>query len=87
MSDKKHIITDELFRRLKMFFNNKDEAYKQNINDFIDSQLNCVRVCSVSVTEETERNSLNSKYNEKSQEIAKYLTIMNVSRIMNRKKI
>ena len=65
MSDKKHIVADELFKRLRMSFDNEDEAHEQNIDDFIDSQLNCVRICSVSVTKKTERNSLNSKYNEK----------------------
>ena len=86
MSDKKHIVADELFRRLRMFFNDEDEAHKQNIDDFIDSQLNCVRICSVLVTKETERNPLDSKYNEKSQEIAKYLTTLNASHVINRKK-
>ena len=70
-----------------MFFDDFNEVYEKNINDFINEQLNCVRVCSVAVTEKFNRNVFNLKYNEKFQKIVKYLTILNVSRAMNKEKL
>ena len=49
--DKKHTATDELSRRLCEFSNDIDEVHEKNINDFIDDQLNCVRIYSMRVNE------------------------------------
>ena len=48
-----------------MFLNDVDEVYKKDINDFINEQLNCVRICSVVVIEKFNRNTFNLKYNKK----------------------
>ena len=34
--DKKHTITDDLFRRFRNFLNNINETHEENIDDFID---------------------------------------------------
>ena len=49
--DKRHIATDKLFRRSCKFSNDIDEVHEKNINDFIDDQFNCVRICLMRVNE------------------------------------
>ena len=63
--DKRHIAADELFRRSREFLNDIDEVHEKNIDDFIDDQLNCVRVCSVRINENNDEQSLKNKYSEK----------------------
>ena len=86
MLSKKHTAFDELFRRLRIFFDDENEAHEQDINDFIDNQLNCVKLCSVSMLKELNRDSLSFKYDKSFQKIVKYLTTLKISRAMNRKK-
>ena len=45
--DKKYIAADELSRKSYEFSNDIDEVHEKNIDDFINDQLNCVRVCSM----------------------------------------
>ena len=74
--DKKHTIANDFFRRFRNFSNDIDEIYKKNIDDFINEQLNCIRVCSMNVNEIEKKLSLKKNYFEKSQRIAKYLIIL-----------
>ena len=86
-TQKKHTAVDDLSRRFKIFFDDVNEIYEKNINNFIDEQLNYIRVCSVVIIKKFDRNIFNFKYNEKSQKIVKYLIILSISRAMNRKKL
>ena len=43
--NKRYTATDELSRKLRELSNDIDEIHEKNINDFIDDQFNCVRVC------------------------------------------
>ena len=74
--DKKHTVVDDFSQRSRDFLNDIDETHEKNIDDFIDEQLNCVRVCSVSVNEVEKKLSLKENYFEKSQRIARYLIIL-----------
>ena len=56
MFENKHTVTDELSHQLKIEDKNKKE---KNINDFIDSQLNIIRIS-------------NSELNELKSEILKF---------------
>ena len=85
--EKKHTVADDLSRRFKIFFDDVDEVYKENINDFINKQLNCVRVYFIAITEKFDWNIFDFEYNEKFQKIVKYLIILSVSRAMNRKEL
>ena len=73
---KKHTIANDFSRRLRNFLNDINEIYKENIDDFINEQLNCVRVCSVNVNEIEKELSLKRSYFKKSQRIARYLIIL-----------
>ena len=53
--DKKYITTDEFFRKPREFSNDIDKVYEKNINDFIDDQFNCVRICSMRVNEKDDK--------------------------------
>ena len=75
------------FVNLKYFSTMLTKFTKKNIDDFINEQLNCVRICFVVVIKIFNRNALNLEYNEKFQKIVKYLIILNVSRAMNRKEL
>ena len=83
---KKYIVIDELSRKLKISFDDQNEIYEKNINNFINEQLNCVRVYSIVISKEFKNNSLNIEYKKNSQEIVKYLIILKFSRDINRKK-
>ena len=83
--DKKYTAANNLFRRFWDFLNDIDEIHEKNIDDFIDEQLNCVRICFVSVSETEKKLSLKKNYFEKSQRIAKYLIILIWFNKMNRK--
>ena len=63
--DKKHTAADELSRRSREFLNDIDEVHKKNIDDFIDDQLNCVRICSMRVNENNDEQFLKNEYSEK----------------------
>ena len=83
--DKKHTVANDFFRRFRGFLNDIDEIHEKNIDDFINEQLNCVRVCLVSVNEVKKKLSLKRSYSEKSQRIARYLIILTWFSEMNRK--
>ena len=74
--DKKHIIIDNFSRRFQNFSNDIDEIYEENIDDFINEQLNCVYVCFMNVNETEKKLSLKKSYFEESQRIAQYLIIL-----------
>ena len=63
--DKRHIATDELSRKSRELSNNIDEVHEENIDDFINDQLNCMRVCSMRVNENDDEQSLKNEYFEK----------------------
>ena len=63
--DKRHIATDELSRKLRKLSNNIDEVHEKNIDDFIDDQFNCVRICLMRVNENDDEQSLKNEYSEK----------------------
>ena len=63
--DKKHTATDELSRRSRELLNDIDEVHEKNIDDFIDDQLNCVRIYSVRVNENDDKQFLKNEYSEK----------------------
>ena len=63
---KKHTAADELSRRSCEPSNDIDEVHEKNIDDFIDDQLNCVRICSMRVNENDDEQSLKNEYLEKS---------------------
>ena len=83
--DKKYTIANDFSRRFWNLLNNIDEIHEKNIDDFIDKQLNCVRVCFVNVNETEKKLSLKKSYFEKSQRIARYLIILIWFNKMNRK--
>ena len=64
--DKKHIITNDFSRRFRDFLNDIDKIYKEIIDDFINKQLNCVRVYFVNVSEIEKKLSLKKNYFKKS---------------------
>ena len=84
--DKKHIATDELFRKSCELSNDIDEVHEKNIDDFINDQLNCVRVCSMRVNENDDEQFLKNEYFEKFQRIVHYLITLTRSNHLNRKK-
>ena len=83
--DKKHTIANDFFRRFWNFLNDINEIHEENINDFINEQLNCVRVCSINVNEIKKKLSLKKNYFKKSQKIARYLIILIWFNEINRK--
>ena len=71
--DKRHTATDELSRKLREPSNDIDEVHEKNLDDFIDDQFNCVRVCSMRVNENDDKQFLKNEYSEKFQRIVHYL--------------
>ena len=63
--DKRHITTNELFRRFYEFSNNINKVHEKNIDDFIDDQLNCVRVCLIQINGNDDEQFLKNEYSEK----------------------
>ena len=58
-------MTDEFSRKSRELSNDIDEVYKKNIDDFINDQLNCVRICSMHINENDDEQSLKNEYSEK----------------------
>ncbi len=71
--DIKHIVADDLFRKSSSFNDSKKVAEKKNIDDWINTQLDCVRVFFISIAEEEFFSILIFEYFEKSQKIVVYL--------------
>ena len=61
---KRHIAADELFRKSREFSNDIDEVHEKNLDDFIDDQFNCVRICSMRVNKNDDEQSLKNEYFE-----------------------
>ncbi len=71
--DIKHTAADDLFKKSSSFNDFKKVAEKKDIDDWMNTQLDCVRVLSVSIAEEKSSSILISEYFEKSQKIVVYL--------------
>jgi hypothetical protein len=71
--DIKHIAADDLFKKSSSFNDLKKVAEKKNIDDWMNIQLDCVRVFSVSTAKEKLFSILIFEYFEKSQKIIVYL--------------
>ena len=71
--DKRHIAADELFRKSRESLNDIKEIHEKNIDDFIDDQFNCMRICSMRINENDDEQSLKNEYSEKFQKIVHYL--------------
>ena len=84
--DKRHTAADELSRRLFKPSNDIDEIHEKNINNFINNQFNCIRICSMRINENDDEQSLKNEYSEKSQRIAHYLITLARFNHLNRKK-
>ena len=63
--DKKYTATDKFFQRPRELSNDIDKIYEKNIDDFINDQLNCVRICSVRINENDDEQSLKNEYSGK----------------------
>jgi hypothetical protein len=85
VSSIKHIAADNLFRKSSSFNNFKKVAEEKNIDDWVNTQLDCVRVFFVSIVEEESSFILISEYSEKSQKIAAYLFTLRKSSEMTLK--
>jgi hypothetical protein len=71
--DIKHIVANNLFKKSFSSNNLKKIAEEKDIDDWIDAQLNCVRVFFVVIIEKEFSFILISEYFEKSQKIVVYL--------------
>ena len=67
---------DELSRKSRELSNDIDKVHEKNIDDFIDDQLNCVRICSMRVNENDDEQPLKNEYSEKFQRIVHYLIML-----------
>ena len=73
VSEKKHDALNELSWRSRELFDEQDETHEKNINDFINAQLNVLRLCSVIVTLKEKKLVLKDSYSNHLRIIAKYL--------------
>jgi hypothetical protein len=85
VSDIKHTAANDLFKKSLSSNDLKKAAEEKNIDDWIDAQLNCVRVFFVSIAEEEFSSILASEYFEKSQKIVVYLFSLGKSSEMSLK--
>ena len=65
--DKRHITTDELSRKFCELSNDIDKIHKKNIDNFLDDQFHCVRICSMRINEKDDEQSLKNEYSEEFQ--------------------
>ena len=72
MSENKHTVVNKLSHQLKIENKNKKE---KNINDFIDSQLNIIRILNLKLNK-LKNEILESEYSFEHQQIAYYLTLL-----------
>ncbi len=84
--DIKHIVADDLFKKSSSFNDLKKVAEKKNIDDWVNTQLDCVRVFFVFIVEEEFSFILAFEYSEKSQKIVVYLFTLRKSFEMTLKK-
>ncbi len=71
--DIKHTVADELFKKSSSSNDLKKVAEEKNIDDWVNTQLDCVRVFSVSTAKKESSSILASEYFEKSQKIVVYM--------------
>ncbi len=83
--DIKHTAADDLFKKSSSSNDLKKVAEEKNIDDWMNTQLDCVRVFFVSIAEEESSFILASEYSEKSQKIAVYLFTLRKSSKMTLK--
>jgi hypothetical protein len=83
--DIKHIAANDLFKKSSSFNDLKKVAEKKNIDDWMNTQLDCVRVFFVFVAENESSSILIFKYFEKSQKIVVYLFTLRKSSEMSLK--
>ena len=72
MSENKHTVVNELSCQLKIKDENKKE---KNIDDFIDFQLNIIRILNLKLNE-LKNEILESEYFLEHQQITYYLTLL-----------
>jgi hypothetical protein len=73
VSSIKHTTADDLFKKSSSANDLKEIVEEENIDDWVDAQLSCVRVFFVSIAKEESSFILTSEYFEKSQKIVVYL--------------
>ena len=66
--DKKHTATNELSRKPCELSNDIEKVHEKNIDDFINDQFNCVRICSMRVNEHDDEQLLKNEYSEVSKD-------------------
>jgi hypothetical protein len=71
--DIKHTATNDLFKKSSSFNDLKKVAEKKNIDDWMNTQLDCVRVFFISIVKKEFSFILIFEYSEKSQKIVVYL--------------
>ena len=74
--NKKHDALNELFRKFRESFNDQNDAYEKNINDFINAQLNVLRLCLIIVTLKEKKLTLKDFYSNHLKIIIHYLIIL-----------
>ena len=84
--DKKYIAADKFCRGSYELSNDIDEVHEKNIDNFIDDQFNCVRVCSIRVNKKNDELFLKNQYFENVQRIVYYLITLVKFSHLNRKK-
>ncbi len=72
VSGNRHTVIDELSHQSKI---EEEDEEKKDIENFINSQLNCVKI-SVLELDETENEILEPEYSLKHQQIVYYLTLL-----------
>ena len=81
---RKHSGPDSLSRRPRTESDNIDEAHEEDIDDFIDRDLNSIRICPATLAAGTER-ILTEDYSDESEAIARFLTTLAKPETMDRK--
>jgi hypothetical protein len=69
----KHTAADGLLRRPKVEGEDENE---QDVDDFIDAELNSVKVCMAEIDDDNEEDVLGPGYSKQSQRIARFLTTL-----------
>ena len=70
MFDRKYTTINKLSKKLRELFNNIDKINKKDIDNFINSQLNCICVCFAQITiSKKNKNIFKDKYFNKFEQI------------------
>ena len=84
--DKRHIATNEFFRKFRESSNDIDEIHEKNIDNFINDQFNCMRICLMRINENDDEQLLKNEYSEEFQRIIYFLITLTRLNHLNRKK-